>query len=145
LSYTIRQRNVKLGTEFSEWTTMTYQPKRPQLDPCPVEEVISIIGGKWKARILLLVSRGHLTFSAIAKRLPEVPDQVLSTQLKALVRDGMLAKTAPASVNGTGSRYALTDDGKSLMTLLDAICDWGTMRLNAKGASWAPPEPKVAA
>jgi DNA-binding HxlR family transcriptional regulator len=120
---------------------MTYQPKRPSLDPCPVEEFISIVGGKWKARILLLVSRGHLTFSELAKMLPDAPDQVLSTQLKGLMNDGMLAKSAPACVNGAGSKYDLTDDGRSLMILLNEISGWGMSRLASRGASWAPPEP----
>ena len=124
---------------------MTYQHKRPPLDPCPVEEVISIIGGKWKARILLLVWLGHSTFSAIAKRLPDAPDQVLSTQLKDLVDDGMLTKSLPASVNGSGSEYRLTDEGNSLMTLLNTISQWGMARLAARGASYTPPKRKNAA
>ncbi|MDF0490133.1 helix-turn-helix domain-containing protein [Sphingomonas sp. H39-1-10] len=125
---------------------MTYQPKRAPLEPCPVEEVLSIIGGKWKARILLLVSRGHETFSVLARMLPDAPDQVLSTQLKALTDDGMLTKSAPTSVNGAGARYALTADGQSMMALLDKISDWGMARLEGKGHVWSPPaDPKAAA
>ncbi|HWM67219.1 MAG TPA: helix-turn-helix domain-containing protein [Steroidobacteraceae bacterium] len=123
---------------------MTHQPKRPPLDPCPVEEVVAIIGGKWKARIILLVSRGHATFSALSSMLPDAPDQVLATQLKALVDDGVLTKTAPVSVNGAGSQYELSDEGRSLMTLLDTISAWGLERLRARGKGWAPPEPKAA-
>jgi DNA-binding HxlR family transcriptional regulator len=125
---------------------MTYQPKRAPLEPCPVEEVLSIIGGKWKARILLLVSIGHETFSALSKMLPDAPDQVLATQLKALLDDGMLTKSAPTSVNGAGARYALTEDGQSMMALLDQISDWGMARLEAKGHGWTPPgDPRAAA
>lgn len=119
-----------------------YEPKRPPLDPCPVEEVISIIGGKWKARILLLVSSGHSTFSALAKMLPDAPDQVLATQLRGLMEDGILTKSAPTRVNGSGAEYSLTPEGESLMQLLDIISDWGMNRLAANGASWSPPQPK---
>jgi DNA-binding HxlR family transcriptional regulator len=122
---------------------MKYEPKRPPLDPCPVEEVISIISGKWKARILLLVSRGHTTFSALARMLPDTPDQVLSTQLRGLIEDGMLIKSVPALANGTGSEYGLTDEGRSLMMILNGLSEWGMVRLAARGASWAPPERKV--
>ncbi|WP_454659138.1 winged helix-turn-helix transcriptional regulator [Bosea beijingensis] len=121
-------------------TTMTYQPKRPPLDPCPAEEVISIISGKWKARILLLISQGHTTFSALAKMLPGAPDQVLATQLKGLIDDGILTKSAPTLSNGSGSEYSLTKEGQSLMTLLDAISEWGMARLTANGAHWSPPQ-----
>lgn len=121
---------------------MAYEPKRTPLDPCPVEEVLGLISGKWKARILLLVSRGYETFSELGRMLPGAPDQVLASQLKGLVGDGLLDKSSPTQQNGTGSRYSLTEQGGSLMGLLEAISEWGMERLDSRGDFWVPPEAK---
>lgn len=119
---------------------MSYQPKRAPLDPCPVEEVVGLISGKWKARILLLVFSGYQTFSELARMLGEAPDQVLASQLKGLIADGLLYKSPPTFQNGSGSRYSLTEQGRSLMGLLQVISEWGLARLDQRGAFWTPPE-----
>lgn len=124
---------------------MPYEPKRPALDPCPVEEFISMVSGKWKARILLLISFGYATFSEIHRHLPNVADHVLSTQLKALVEDGLIAKTAATARNGTGATYELTDEGRQIQPILEAMCSWGLGRLAARGNIWKAPAPKARA
>lgn len=40
---------------------MRYVRKRPNLSPCPLEEVLGLIAGKWKARIVFLL---HLEYSS---------------------------------------------------------------------------------
>jgi hypothetical protein len=37
------------------------------------------------------------------------------------MNDGMLAKSTPVRVNGAGSKYYLTDEGRGLMILLNEI------------------------
>ena len=41
---------------------MAYLRKRPALDPCPVETVLAMFAGKWKARVLYILSLDELAF-----------------------------------------------------------------------------------
>lgn len=121
---------------------MPYAPKRPKPDPCPVEEVLGLVGGKWKARILLLVALEYRTFAAIRRGLPGVSQQVLAAQLAALVADGLLAKSPAADpARGTGAQYTLTGEAQSLLPVLEAVADWGLRRLTRRGEAWRRPAP----
>ena len=74
----------------------SYEPKRPPLDPCPLERVIAMVGGKWKARTLHLLAQGDYGFAELRRQLGRVSQQVLSTQLRALESDGLIERLPPA-------------------------------------------------
>jgi DNA-binding HxlR family transcriptional regulator len=117
---------------------MAYQPKRPALDPCPVEEVVGMVGGKWKARLLLILSFGPIAFAPLRRSLPGISQQVLSTQLQALMDDGLVAREA-SGADGGGSLYSLTATGLDLMPVLNAVAAWGETRLRERGEKWVRP------
>jgi DNA-binding HxlR family transcriptional regulator len=107
------------------------------MDPCPAEEVFAIVAGKWKARILLQLWLDPSAFAELRRALPGISQQVLSTQLKALERDGVIARAA-----GGGQApgpYVLSPEGAALMPALSAVAAWGEARLLAKGVVWRPP------
>lgn len=113
--------------------------KRPPLDPCPVETVLAMVAGKWKARILYLLSIDALSFAEIRRAVPGVTQQVLSAQLKSLEEDGLVCRTRVESGRAHWSRYALAPLGESLMPVLRHVADWGEARLAAEGLSWQAP------
>lgn len=115
---------------------MPYDRKRPPLDPCPVEAVLSIVSGKWKARVLYLLSLDALTFGQIRKATPGLKQQVLSSLLKELEADGIAER---ARDDGPGSLYRLTAEGSSLVAVLQTVAAWGQSRLARQGATWQPP------
>ncbi len=114
---------------------MPYDRKRPALDPCPVETVLAIVSGKWKVRILYLLSLDRLSFGQLRKATAGVSQQVLSSLLKELEADGIIRRTR----NSSGSMYALTPDGHELVSLLTPIMNWGKARLAKDGVVWTPP------
>ena len=114
---------------------MPYDRKRPALDPCPVETVLAIVSGKWKVRILYLLSLERLSFGQLRKATAGVNQQVLSSLLKELEADGIIRRTR----NSSGSMYALTPDGHELVSLLTPVMDWGKTRLAKNGIDWTPP------
>ena len=92
-----------------------YVPKRPALDPCPVEEVLAMIGGKWKARMLLPLSQGPHRLSSLRRALPAgVSNEVLITQLRGLAADGLVEVTVERKGATSFRRYTLTPLGQSL-------------------------------
>jgi DNA-binding HxlR family transcriptional regulator len=118
---------------------MTYKPKRPPLDPCPVEAVVALVSGKWKARVLLELDASAMTFGQLRRALPGVTQQVLSTQLRGLEEDGIISRRPLGPEPGDGSLYALTEEGCTLIPLLDAVATWGLARLRRRGLDWTPP------
>jgi DNA-binding HxlR family transcriptional regulator len=118
---------------------MPYQPKRKPLDPCPVEEVLEVISGKWKARILFLISIGPSSFSALRKAIPRVSREVLSTQLQSLIDDCILERCHLGGPAELGAVYRLTSEGRSLLPVLDTIAAWGNERLRERGHIWQAP------
>lgn len=92
---------------------------------CAVELTLDIIGGKWKPLILWhLGVDGTKRFSEIKKALPGITQKMLTQQLRELEADGMINRKIYPQVPPK-VEYSLTEEGKSLMPILDTMCKWG--------------------
>jgi len=118
---------------------MPYRRKRSAPDPCPVEIVVSMISGKWKARVLYLLAQGDLTFGEIRASVGSVSQQVLSNLLRELETDRVVERTRADSSLTSG--YRLTPKGRQLFHLLLPLAEWGNQLLSEQGVSWDPPLP----
>ncbi|MFW5646371.1 MAG: winged helix-turn-helix transcriptional regulator [Acetivibrio ethanolgignens] len=96
---------------------------------CPVEAAISLIGGKYKAVILWHLMNGTLRYSQLHRKIPKATDKMLAQQLRELERDGLIIRTVYPVVPPK-TEYSLTDFGKTIAPILDAMCDWGRDYLN---------------
>lgn len=116
--------------------TVSYERKRPRLDPCPVEAVLDLVRGKWKARIIRALADQPRTFGALRKHLGRVTQQVLAAQLKELEADGLVERhrNGPDAIDG--STYRLSDQAKTLLPALEALALWGAERLRREGLTW---------
>lgn len=108
-----------------------YAPKRPPLDACPIEFVVALVGGKWKARLLYLLNARPFAFTALQAELPAISREVLTTQLRAMTRDGLITRA--------GTTYAITETGRSLVGVLIPAAEWAMPHLRARGETWEPP------
>jgi DNA-binding HxlR family transcriptional regulator len=95
---------------------------------CPVEAAIDVIGGKWKPIILWMLRDGKMRFGEIEDELPEITQKMLTQQLRELEQDGIVARKVYAQVPPK-VEYSLTRSGKSLIPVLDVLCEWGTEQL----------------
>jgi DNA-binding HxlR family transcriptional regulator len=118
---------------------MPYQRKLTPLDPCPVETVIAMIGGKWKARILWQLSLESHSFAELRRTLGQVKQQVLAMQLASLANDGIIDCQQTVNGNSRSSVYSLTSLGRSLMPVLDSMATWGLDQVRDRGLDWVPP------
>ena len=114
--------------------------KRPEL--CPVEATARIVGGRWKAAVLDQLFQGTKRFSELKRAIAGITQRTLAQQLRELQSTGIVERTVYAD---TPPRvvYATTPLGKSLRSLLDAMCRWGkshsaTMALKKLRASDRP-------
>ncbi len=101
---------------------------------CPLEELIKLIGGKWKVIILWRVLAGPQRFGELRRQLTGVTQKMLTQQLRELEHDGLLTRTVFAEVPPR-VEYATTALGEQLRPLLRAMNDWGRDHLPAFGAA----------
>lgn len=95
-----------------------------QLPPCPVETTLLLIGNKWKVLILRDLMPGTKRFGELRKSVGGVSQKVLAEKLREMEEDGLVVRTAYAEIPPR-VEYSLTDLGKSLKPILDAMEKWG--------------------
>lgn len=104
---------------------MAYEKKIPVDLDCPLRLTMSLIDSKWKSCILDELRSGEaLRPSELHRRLPEAAPRVLDIQLKGMADDGLVDKTIYAELPPR-SEYVITDLGRSLLPIIDAMLRWG--------------------
>ncbi|CAL2101623.1 Transcriptional regulator, MarR family; Cinnamoyl ester hydrolase [Tenacibaculum sp. 190130A14a] len=93
--------------------------------PCCTSLTMGVIGGKWKTVILYYLIDGSLRYNELRKKMPTATERTLSLQLKALEEDGIISRKVYTSKPPLKVEYSLTDLGKTLIPLLQAIANWG--------------------
>lgn len=91
---------------------------------CPVEATLSLISDRWKVLILRDLMSGTRRFSELKKSLGLVTSKVLTANLRDMEEKGLLTRKVYAEVPPR-VEYTLTDLGRSLKPVLDAMCRWG--------------------
>lgn len=91
---------------------------------CPVEAALDVIGGKWKPLILWALGDEVMRFSELQRALPGVNTKMLTRQLRELEEDGIVSRKVYAEVPPR-VEYAITDFGRTLIPILEALCAWG--------------------
>ena len=89
---------------------------------CPVETTLTLISDKWKVLILRDLMPGTKRFGELKKS--TVTQKVLTAQLRQMEASGLLTRTVYAEVPPR-VEYTLTDLGRSLRPVLDAMEAWG--------------------
>jgi len=101
---------------------------------CPVEAALDVIGGKWKPLILWALGDNVLRFNELQKELPGVNAKMLTKQLRELEEDGVIKRTVYPEVPPR-VEYSITEFGKTLIPILQALCTWGAHYLDIEDAS----------
>jgi DNA-binding HxlR family transcriptional regulator len=91
---------------------------------CPTELALSVLGGKWRVVILAHLKEGVHRFGELKRRLPGISGKVLTQQLRALAREGLIQRTIYSEVPAH-TEYQLTEYGRTLIPVLNAIYGWG--------------------
>jgi len=94
-----------------------------KLEDCPVRGTLKFIGGKWKPIILCHLKEGKKRSAELARYIPEASGKVLTAQLRELEKDGIIRRKIFPSVPPK-VEYSLTELGKSLRPVLQALADW---------------------
>ena len=103
---------------------MSGQNECRPLPACPVETTLTLIGDKWKVLILRDLLTGTKRFGELKRSLGGVSQKVLTAQLRAMEESGLVERKVYAEVPPR-VLYSLTDVGRSLLPVIDAMADWG--------------------
>lgn len=100
---------------------------------CPVEAALAVVGGKWKALIIWQLKSETLRFTQLMDHLPMVSPRMLTKQLRELEKDGVVIRRIYPEVPPR-VEYSLSDLGKSVVPVLEALCTWGSEYLIKNGS-----------
>lgn len=104
---------------------MNNEKSNDNLPACPVETTLMLIGNKWKVLIIRDLLTGTKRFGELKKSIGKVSQKVLTTQLRDMEEDGLISRKIYAEVPPR-VEYSLTELGKSLQPILNAMLQWGT-------------------
>jgi DNA-binding HxlR family transcriptional regulator len=85
---------------------------------------VEMIGKRWTGAIVAVLMEGPLRFSQIRECVPDLSDRLLSERLKELEAEGLVERhvfdEVPVKV-----QYDLTDKGRALQPVVQALRTWG--------------------
>jgi DNA-binding HxlR family transcriptional regulator len=98
---------------------------------CPVARTAELFAERWTPIIVRNLLNGCRTFTEIRQGAPGIPTALLAQRLDTLERAGIVARQPGP---GRGVSYDLTDKGRELKAVCDAMGQWG--------ARWLEVEPQ---
>jgi DNA-binding HxlR family transcriptional regulator len=99
---------------------------------CEIEVTLAMISGKWKPLILyFLGAKGTKRFGEIKIFIKKISHKSLTSQLRELEEDGLVKRTVFAEVPPK-VEYNLTEKGKSIVPILELMCEWGEKNMGER-------------
>lgn len=97
---------------------------KKDLPECPVATTVSLIGDKWKLLIIRNLKSRTLGFNELQRDLDGISQKVLTDSLRQMI-DGGLVYRNDYHENPPRVDYGITDLGKEMMPIVDALADFG--------------------
>ena len=98
--------------------------KNKELPACPVETTLMLISNRWKVLILRDLMAGTRRFGELKRSVSGISQKVLTSNLRDMEEAGLLTRKVYAEVPPR-VEYTLTETGRSLKPVLDAMVQWG--------------------
>jgi len=109
-------------------TTRSYR------DACPIARALDLIGERWALLVVRELLFGAQRFSDLSRALPGASTNMLTDRLRELEAHGVVRRQVlppPAAC----SVYELTDRGRELEPLLNALGEWGSAEPRSASSS----------
>ncbi|HEY2592932.1 MAG TPA: helix-turn-helix domain-containing protein [Chloroflexota bacterium] len=91
---------------------------------CPVACSLDVIGDRWTLLVIRDLFAGKSRYGDFASSAEHIPTNILAERLKRLEAAGLIESTA-YSQHPPRFEYHLTERGRALAPVLDAVANWG--------------------
>lgn len=96
---------------------------------CPAERAVRAIEGRWKIFIVYYLLRGTMRFAELQRAVNEgsprtITAKILTQELREMESDGLVRRKVYPQVPPK-VEYSLTELGRKLSPLLEALREWG--------------------
>ena len=98
---------------------------KKDIQKCPVEVTLQLIGDKWKVLIIRELLTGTKRFGELKKSVGNITQKVLTSNLRTMESNDLISRKVYAEVPPR-VEYTLTETGHSLKPILDSMVVWGT-------------------
>jgi DNA-binding HxlR family transcriptional regulator len=109
---------------------------------CPIRCVLERLGDRWSLLVLsVLHEHGSLRFSVLKREIGDISQRMLSQTLRRLEQDGLVSRTAHATVPPRVD-YELTPLGQSFLKPLRELLAWAQShqsQVQAARQAYVPP------
>ena len=85
---------------------------------------VALIGGKWKLLIIRNLRNRAWRFNELQRDLDGISQKVLTDSLRQMIEDGLVYRK-DYKQNPPKVEYGLTELGKELLPIIDALSDFG--------------------
>ena len=96
---------------------------KEEMPACPVATTVRLIGSKWKLLIIRNLLQRPWRFNELKKNLEGISQKVLTDSLRSMEADGIVTRTVYPEVPPR-VEYALSEKGRSVIPILQSICQW---------------------
>ncbi len=97
---------------------------KEELPACPVATTVQLIGNKWKLLILRNLLIRPWRFNEIFRSIPGISQKVLTDNLRAMEKDGLIIRTVYPEVPPR-VEYSLSELGDRMRPIIKAMEAWG--------------------
>ncbi len=107
-------------------------PESEIIFKCPLDLFIEVLGSKWNILIIWKLKNGTLRFSDLQKKMHNVNSNTLTAHLRMLEELKIISRTVFPEVPPR-VEYSLTEHGKALFPIFDAMKAWGLEYIESEG------------
>lgn len=130
---------------FFKWGVLATVPcmaRRTYRQYCALARALDVVGERWTLLLVRELCAGPRRYGELQAGLPGIGTNLLAARLKQLEEDGVVQRARAGEAIGTA--YQLTERGRELEPIVEALGAWGLDRLGARTeddrfvASWLP-------
>lgn len=96
---------------------------------CPVAKAMEVLDERWTLLVVRELLAGSCHFNELRRGVPKMSPALLSKRLRTLERAGVINR----QIDAARTRYVLTESGRELSTVVEALNAWGTRWVGGLG------------
>lgn len=106
-----------------EQTPDDSHPMKDTVSGCPIEDAMRLLSGRWRTLLVYYLIDGKKRFAQLRRDNPKISHRMLTLELRVLEEAGVVKRTViPGRVAHV--EYELTEAGRKLVPLINALGDW---------------------